>query len=698
MLGTGDAAKTCGESGELRIRTAQGGRRRTSRRASRRTGQRAVRLRAGGSRAALVALAALLVGLPAVSQADFVASPDSTVALGPADLVTPDEAALDTAPAPPALVDLGPLPDPADVIAIGTTPDAVGAIMALETATALTGGVVALPGDVVAWNGFSHSVLFDARAEGVPDGVRVDAASLGEPGLLLSLDTDAVLGGVKVADEDLVYSAGGGSYLLALDGSAAGIDSALDIDAAHDLGGGDYLVSFDSTGVVGGIVFADEDVLRLEGGVWSLAVDGSAVDADWETADLDALTVPVPEPAAALGLAAGLGLLAGLARRRRRPARTSAPRAPAPAGAPLLALAVALAVPLAAALPAAAADGVRELNQTCAVNTGCGPTDAAGFPITLASGADASYRLTSDLVVPDEDFDAIRVSPLAGPVTIDLAGFEITSATCPHGNCVPVSGLGVGVRAEAPESQRGLEVRDGTIAGMGSDAVQLGPEARLIGLRTRSNGGDGIDTREAAQVLGCSAVANGGGGFSVGEGSVVLDSVARENQAFGLVQQKNSWARGNVLAATTGGSDLLLAGGRDRGPNRCADGSCRSGHRRRYYLTTTQVSAPSAPGACANGYHFASLLELQTPGVLEYDATLGEVLPDSGSSHTLFLGWVRSGENASTSRNCSDWTDAGVVQTGTALSHDGSNPEVDGFGNLIEFGCVGPARTWCIQD
>ena len=638
--------------------------------------------------AAALALALLLgFGAPALASTGIAASPDTTIALGPADLVTADEAAVDDSGAPPALVDLGALPDAAEVVALGADPDALS-LMAFETTTALAGGVVARPGDVVRWDGTSYSVLFDAKAEGVPDGVAVDAASLGALGLLLSFDTDAVLAGVaKVADEDLVYSIGGGGYLIALDGSTVGIDSALDIDAAHDLGGGSYLVSFDTTGVVGGVVFDDEDVLRIEAGVWSLAVDGSAVDPDWAAADLDGVTVPVPEPAAALMLCAGVVLLLGLSRRlRARAGETSAA-----AGATLLLLGVAGA--------AVAADGVRELNQTCAENTGCGTTDVPGFPITLSSPADASFRLTSDLVVPSEHVDAIRVSPLAGPVTIDLAGFEITSATCPHGSCAPVVGLGSGVRAVLPASQSGIEVRNGTIAGMGDDGVSLGPGSRVQGLRVRGNGRDGIAVGEGSLVLGCSAVANGIGGITAGDRSVVLDSVARQNDAYGLELREGTWARGNVLAASTSGSDLLLAsGGRDRGPNRCADGSCRSGHRRRYYLSTTMVSAPQAPIACASGYHFASVLELQTPGVLEYDATLGEVLPDSGSSHTILFGWVRSGDQSSTTRNCSDWTDAGVVQTGTALSHSGSNPEEDNFGLITEWGCVGPARTWCIQD
>jgi hypothetical protein len=42
---------------------------------------------------------------------------------------------------------------------------------------------------------------------------------------------------------------------------------------------------------------------------------------------------------------------------------------------------------LAFATPAWAVDGVIEINQACAVNTGFGPDDAPGFPVTLSGRA-----------------------------------------------------------------------------------------------------------------------------------------------------------------------------------------------------------------------------------------------------------------------------------------------------------------------
>ena len=65
-----------------------------------------------------------------------------------------------------------------------------------------------------------------------------------------------------------------------------------------------------------------------------------------------------------------------------------------------------------------AVDGVRKIDHVCAVGDGCFGGDAARFPVTIAQPR--SYRLTSDLVVPDENTSAIRIE--ASDVTIDLSG------------------------------------------------------------------------------------------------------------------------------------------------------------------------------------------------------------------------------------------------------------------------------------
>ena len=56
-----------------------------------------------------------------------------------------------------------------------------------------------------------------------------------------------------------------------------------------------------------------------------------------------------------------------------------------------------------------AGDGVLEINQTCATETGCFPGDSAGFPVTVNVGTGSSFRLTSDLALPNSDTTAIQI-------------------------------------------------------------------------------------------------------------------------------------------------------------------------------------------------------------------------------------------------------------------------------------------------
>ncbi len=53
------------------------------------------------------------------------------------------------------------------------------------------------------------------------------------------------------------------------------------------------------------------------------------------------------------------------------------------------------------ATPTLAVDGVLEINQTCAVHTGCLSGDTPGFPVTISGAPGISFRLTSSLAVND---------------------------------------------------------------------------------------------------------------------------------------------------------------------------------------------------------------------------------------------------------------------------------------------------------
>ena len=113
---------------------------------------------------------------------------------------------------------------------------------------------------------------------------------------------------------------------------------------------------------------------------------------------------------------------------------------------------------------ASAGEGIYEINQTCAVVTGCLPGDAPGFPVTL--DLSGSYRLTSDLVPAGAD-GLVLAAP---SISLDLSGFSIrgpgscsgssgTNLSCSgnagNGVSVPL-GLGFGVTAR---------IRGGTVSG-----------------------------------------------------------------------------------------------------------------------------------------------------------------------------------------------------------------------------------------
>ena len=85
---------------------------------------------------------------------------------------------------------------------------------------------------------------------------------------------------------------------------------------------------------------------------------------------------------------------------------------------------------LAFAVPALAVDGVLEINQACAVNTGCSTGDTAGFPVTISTSG--SYRLTSNLesnapaidmidVTTDDDAGIRTLLEAAGQHQIDMS-------------------------------------------------------------------------------------------------------------------------------------------------------------------------------------------------------------------------------------------------------------------------------------
>lgn len=205
-----------------------------------------------------------------------------------------------TIPSTISTLDFEALPANADLTAYDLHDDG-RRLFALDTFADLGGGVLAGPEDVVAWDGTVKTLYLDGSVAGIPPGTRIDALAhshLGEVILtLLSFDVPVTLpGGIHANDEDVVAWSGS-AWTVVFDGSANGVLDGLDLNAyAIDHESGLRYLSFDGSGRIGSVNFDDEDVLTFNGTTWSLALDASVtLSASFAAGDLDALGIPADQ-------------------------------------------------------------------------------------------------------------------------------------------------------------------------------------------------------------------------------------------------------------------------------------------------------------------------------------------------------------------------------------------------------------------
>jgi len=184
-----------------------------------------------------------------------------------------------------SLAALGALPVSTDLDAVHMLPGG-DILFSLDTAVPL-GGTLYRACDVIRYNGLSWSKEFDCWDKGLPAGVNVDAVAMTSANLLISLDVDAQIGGQFYSDSDIIAVDGRG-FSKFMDAASAGINASADVDALEVDDQGRVLLSFDTAGTLGGINYADEDVLAWNGANWSLEFDGSVRDAAFVSADVDA--------------------------------------------------------------------------------------------------------------------------------------------------------------------------------------------------------------------------------------------------------------------------------------------------------------------------------------------------------------------------------------------------------------------------
>jgi len=216
---------------------------------------------------------------------------------------------------------------------------------------------------------------------------------------------------------------------------------------------------------------------------------------------------------------------------------------------------------LALGADARAADGVLEINQTCAAGAGCFTGDTPGFPVQITGAAGRSYALTSDLFVADIDTRAILASGTIRGITIDLGGFTIQGpVTCvgQPASCT-ANGIGSGIQALGP-TLSGVTVRNGTIRGMGGNGVALSDDCVVQQVNLVENADSGASGGIGCRIEDVSAVRNGAGGIGVTQRSFLRRVVARANGTVGIFASAGSEVQESV-AVDNGGDGIACQSG-----------------------------------------------------------------------------------------------------------------------------------------
>jgi hypothetical protein len=191
----------------------------------------------------------------------------------------------------------------------------------------------------------------------------------------------------------------------------------------------------------------------------------------------------------------------------------------------------------------------------------------SAFPLVI--GAPGSYRLKSNITVPDANTTAISIT--ADDVTLDLNGYAIIGPVVCTG--VPVTSCAPSGTANGIDSAKvDITVMNGTVRGMGRSGISLGIRARVKEVRAVSNGFRGIETGSEATITSSTAASNGDSGITAGDSATITGNVAEGNafdgiSASGAVMSSNTAQRngGNGINADSSttiiGNSASLNGG-----------------------------------------------------------------------------------------------------------------------------------------
>lgn len=199
---------------------------------------------------------------------------------------------------------------------------------------------------------------------------------------------------------------------------------------------------------------------------------------------------------------------------------------------------------------------MRGINQTCALQTGCFPGDAAGFRVSISDAG--SYRLTGNLsfsaTLGPSTSDFIEVT--GDRVTLDLNGFELrgsfplTGNPCGRGTFVGI--LNGGSTATEGTLTEGHVVRDNGAEGI----IGTGMVRNDV---VSGNAGDGISAAQAV-IEGNTVRSNEGDGIAAAISALVANNVAVGNGGDGVEGVGDFSYRGNMISGNSLGAVSVSAG------------------------------------------------------------------------------------------------------------------------------------------
>ena len=219
------------------------------------------------------------------------------------------------------VADTGSLFETIDGFASGITVDAMfiqsdGKIRLSTTGNAMLGGAPVLDGDLVEYDPVTDTGTVVFSESLFDDDEDIDALFVRSNGnLLLSTETPATLGGLSFDDSDVVeYNPVTDIATMFLLSSGV-FDGDYDVDAFHVLQNGNYVLSTRQAGAIGGVGFADEDLVEYDplGATASVLFVGDGFTG--QSPDIHAAHVLVPVPAAFWLFGSALALMGWLKRR-----------------------------------------------------------------------------------------------------------------------------------------------------------------------------------------------------------------------------------------------------------------------------------------------------------------------------------------------------------------------------------------------